>query len=200
MENSNFVKIIILVLAGLTIWNTFRIETVIEDGGLVPQASSADNLFTTEGLTNASLEEQVAFLTEQIALMQKEVESQQSAIDRLSRQPKSSTSSTGSGRSSASSSRGAAPKIDAKVRVDNRYVEGRTHLPSGKNGITGTVVVEVKMNQLGMVGTATIIEGTTITDEDVRHSCKEAALKTDFSFNPEAPTTTVGTITYTFSN
>ena len=103
MENSNFAKIIILVLAGLTIWNTFRIETAIEDGGLVPQASSADSLFTTEGLTNASLEEQVAFLTEQIALMQKEVESQQSAIDRLSRQPKSSLSSTGSGRSSASS-------------------------------------------------------------------------------------------------
>ena len=54
------------------------------------------------------------------------------------------------------------------------------------------------MNQLGMVGSASVVSGTTITDEDVLYSYKEAALKTDFAFNPEAPQTSVGTITYIF--
>ena len=55
------------------------------------------------------------------------------------------------------------------------------------------------MNQLGMVGSATVASSTTIMDEDVLYSCKEAALKTDFAYNPDAPKTSIGTITYTFN-
>ena len=58
---------------------------------------------------------------------------------------------------------------------------------------------KVKMNQLGMVGSATVASGTTIIDADVLYSCKEAALKTDFAYNPDAPKTSIGTITYTFN-
>ena len=58
---------------------------------------------------------------------------------------------------------------------------------------------KVKMNQLVMVGSATVASGTTIIDEDVLYSCKEAALKTDFAYNPDAPKTSIGTITYTFN-
>ena len=51
-----------------------------------------------------------------------------------------------------------------------------------------------------MVGSVDIVtSGTDINDEDVLYSCKEAALKTHFAFNPEAPETSIGTITYIFN-
>jgi hypothetical protein len=55
------------------------------------------------------------------------------------------------------------------------------------------------MNRVGIVSKATVNTGTTITDEEILDACKEAALKTSFGYNPEAPDHSIGTITYTFT-
>ena len=189
MENSKGLKLVVLLVALLAIWNTYRIETV--DGGSILDFQS-DSLEVAED----DVYGRIAFLEEQVAELQSTVASQQSKIDRLS----SNRPSTGNGSTSTKPVRTTTskPKVDAKVRVENRYVQNKPTLPEAKAGCTGVVVIEVKMNSLGMVGSATVASGTTITDEDVLYSCKEAALKTDFAYNPDTRTS-IGTITYTFN-
>ena len=182
MENSKGLKLVVLLVALLAIWNTYRIETV--EGGSILDFQS-DSLEVAEDDVFG-----------RIAILEEQVSELQSKIDRLS----SSQSSTGKSTTSTRPTRTTAskPKVEAKVRVENRYVQHKPALPEAKAGCTGVVVIEVKMNSLGMVGSATVAGGTTITDEDVLYSCKEAALKTDFAYNPDTRTS-VGTITYTFN-
>ena len=182
MENSKGLKLVVLLVALLAIWNTYRIETV--EGGSILDFQS-DSLEVAEDDVFG-----------RIAILEEQVSELQSKIDRLS----SSQSSTGKSTTSTRPTRTTAskPKVEAKVRVENRYVQHKPALPEAKAGCTGVVVIEVKMNSLGMVGSATVASGTTITDEDVLYSCKEAALKTDFAYNPDTRTS-IGTITYTFN-
>lgn len=182
MENSKGLKLVVLLVALLAIWNTYRIETV--EGGSILDFQS-DSLEVAEDDVFG-----------RIAILEEQVSELQSKIDRLS----SSQSSTGKSTTSTRPTRTTAskPKVEAKVRVENRYVQHKPALPEAKAGCTGVVVIEVKMNSLGMVGSATVAGGTTITDEEVLYSCKEAALKTDFAYNPDTRTS-VGTITYTFN-
>ena len=182
MENSKGLKLVVLLVALLAIWNTYRIETV--EGGSILDFQS-DSLEVAEDDVFG-----------RIAILEEQVSELQSKIDRLS----SSQSSTGKSTTSTRPTRTTAskPKVEAKVRVENRYVQHKPALPEAKAGCTGVVVIEVKMNSLGMVGSATVASGTTITDEDVLYNCKEAALKTDFAYNPDTRTS-VGTITYTFN-
>ena len=182
MENSKGLKLVVLLVALLAIWNTYRIETV--EGGSILDFQS-DSLEVAEDDVFG-----------RIAILEEQVSELQSKIDRLSSSPSStgkSTTSTRPTRTTASK-----PKVEAKVRVENRYVQHKPALPEAKAGCTGVVIIEVKMNSLGMVGSATVASGTTITDEDVLYNCKEAALKTDFAYNPDTRTS-VGTITYTFN-
>ena len=197
MENSKFLKVIILILAGLTIWNTFRIESTLEEGPLFTE-SAEDSLAVTSTPSGSDLEGQIAELTHKVSELQRAVNDQKSKIERLSRQSNSDTRGSGRNLSRSSSPSQSNPKVEAKVRVENRYVQGTTHLPSGKNGITGSVTVEVKMNRVGMVGSVKVTSST-INDEEILNSCKEAALKTDFAYNPEAPDTSIGSITYIFN-
>ena len=182
MENSKGLKLVVLLVALLAIWNTYRIETV--EGGSILDFQS-DSLEVAEDDVFG-----------RIAILEEQVSELQSKIDRLS----SSQSSTGKSTTSTRPTRTTAskPKVEAKVRVENRYVQHKPALPEAKAGCTGVVVIEVKMNSLGMVGSATVASGTTITDEDVLYNCKEAALKTDFAYNPDTRTS-IGTITYTFN-
>ena len=182
MENSKGLKLVVLLVALLAIWNTYRIETV--EGGSILDFQS-DSLEVAEDDVFG-----------RIAILEEQVSELQSKIDRLS----SSQSSTGKSTTSTRPTRTTAskPKVEAKVRVENRYVQHKPALPEAKAGCTGVVIIEVKMNSLGMVGSATVASGTTITDEDVLYNCKEAALKTDFAYNPDTRTS-VGTITYTFN-
>ena len=188
MENSKGLKLVVLLLALLAIWNTYRIETA--DGGSILDFQS-DSLEVADD----DVYGRIAILEETVAELQSIVMSQQSTIERLS----SNRPPTGRGTSSNPTRTASKPKVEAKVRVENRYVEYRVPLPEAKAGCTGVVVIEVKLNQIGMVGSATVASGTTITDDDVLYSCKEAALKTDFAYNPDAPRTSVGTITYNFN-
>lgn len=87
-----------------------------------------------------------------------------------------------------------------KVRVEDRYVQGEPKLPAGKFNEEGTVVVKVLIDYGGRV-VSTSIQSSTVTDEDVQYACREAALKTRFSYNVHAGADSrlAGTITYTFS-
>ncbi len=88
----------------------------------------------------------------------------------------------------------------AKARVENRYVEGDIVLPEGKFLEEGTVTVNVYVDFMGTV-TKTDIASSTISDEEVKYACREAALKTDFSLDVHAGADSrlKGTIVYTFS-
>lgn len=199
MENSKFIKVIILILAGLTIWNTFRIEN-IHEGRAGKKSESTEAIDFSRDHSEEDIISMIAELTEKTEALQKTVEAQQSEIARLSKQSRSNVSASGRQTNRSSTpSRSTTPKVEAKIRVENRYVNGQTHLPKGKSGITGVVVIKVEMNQLGMVSSAVVASGTTINDEDIQYNCTEAALKTDFAYNPGAPETSVGTITYTFN-
>lgn len=89
--------------------------------------------------------------------------------------------------------------VTAKARVENRYIDGKTPLPNVSSGPSGTIVVNITINNIGLVGSVSIDKSSTISDEEIRDLCKEAALKTRFSFNPEAPNRVTGTITYSFT-
>ena len=179
MENSKGLKLVVAILALLTILNTYRIETVAGGGILDFQSDSLE-------VAEEDVYARIAILEKAVAELQNTVTTQQNKIARL-------TTSKPTRRAEPK------PKVEVKVRVENRYVEYKPTLPEAKAGCTGAVVIEVKMNEIGMVGSAAVASGTTITDEDVLYSCKEAALKTNFAYNPEAPRTSIGTITYTFN-
>jgi hypothetical protein len=146
----------------------------------------------------------VSDLAKSVSDLQSKVNSMQKTVDRLSGgQRQASTNTVSSSASSAQPSSGnkssGRVSVTAKVKVEDRYVSGKTPIPSVTNGPTGVVVIGVTMNRVGIVSKATVNTGTTITDEEILDACKEAALKTSFGYNPEAPDHSVGTITYTFT-
>lgn len=111
---------------------------------------------------------------------------------------KSSSSETISS-SSKSTNQKVRVSVTAKVKVEDRYVPYRTYLPNISEGPVGKVVVNITIEHSGSVVSARINPESTISDEDILDACKEAALKTGFSYNPEAPSKQTGTITYTFT-
>ena len=146
----------------------------------------------------------VSDLAKSVSDLQSKVNSMQKTVDRLSGgQRQASTNTVSSSASSAQPSSGnkssGRVSVTAKVKVEDRYVSGKTPIPSVTNGPTGVVVIGVTMNRVGIVSKATVNTGTTITDEEILDACKEAALKTSFGYNPEAPDHSIGTITYTFT-
>ena len=146
----------------------------------------------------------VSDLATSVSDLQSKVNSMQKTVDRLSGgQRQASTNTVSSSASSAQPSSGnkssGRVSVTAKVKVEDRYVSGKTPIPSVTNGPTGVVVIGVTMNRVGIVSKATVNTGTTITDEEILDACKEAALKTSFGYNPEAPDHSIGTITYTFT-
>ena len=146
----------------------------------------------------------VSDLAKSISDLQSKVNSMQKTVDRLSGgQRQASTNTVSSSASSAQPSSGnkssGRVSVTAKGKVEDRYVSGKTPIPSVTNVPTGVVVIGVTMNRVGIVSKATVNTGTTITDEEILDACKEAALKTSFGYNPEAPDHSIGTITYTFT-
>lgn len=110
---------------------------------------------------------------------------------------KSSSSETIS--SSKSTNQKTRVSVTAKVKVEDRYVSGETYLPKVTEGLVGKVVVNITIEHYGRVVSARINPGSTISDEDILDACKDAALRTSFSINTEAPSKQTATITYTFT-
>ena len=211
MESKGLIKLLLLIIIGLTVWNTYRIEVEMEKIEEAKTESFAESI-----LSNGENSMKMDAINKKVSDLEQKVKTLQSKVNDLSRLPKnapvtttqkstpttttstSSTSPVSSTATSSSQAKRSLPKVEAKVRVENRYVDFRTPLPSAVEGITGTVVINVKMNRLGTVTSVSVNNGSTITNEDVIYNCKDAALRTNFAYNPDAPTTSVGTITYTF--
>lgn len=87
---------------------------------------------------------------------------------------------------------------DVKIRVDDHYPEMYTEFPDVSFPRDQKVVIDVIVNRLGIVTKAVVGDGTTVRDEDVLYVCKMAALKIDFSFNPDAPDRMAGKVTYSY--
>lgn len=90
-------------------------------------------------------------------------------------------------------------QVKAKERIEDRYATGGVVLPDVECDSEGVVVVDITVDRLGIVTGAEEGSGTTISDDEVLYRCKEAALKTRFSYNPDAEPQTSGTIKYIFT-
>lgn len=66
--------------------------------------------------------------------------------------------------------------------------------------VQGKIVVNIQVDREGNVLIANVtLQGTTITNADLRNKCEAAALKAKFTPNPSAPEIQRGTITFRFS-
>ena len=216
MEKNFALFLLTLLAVALSIWNTYSINVSKSDinGMQLPSAIPMtdnpidENKFQVpdiESLLN-KLEHQGGFLTikdydkllNRINELERDVRSQQTTIDKLSK--KGTDTSYPTSYTRRSNIKSVTPHVTARIRVDNRYANDNIPLPNINYPINGVVVVKICINQIGMVGSVDIVTSDTdISDEDVLYSCKEAALKTHFAFNPEAPETSIGTITYIFN-
>lgn len=71
--------------------------------------------------------------------------------------------------------------------------------PSSSTSDIGTIVVEIFVNQEGTVVRAKGgVRGTTIFDNNMWRKCEQAAKKSKFAADPDAPEVQKGTITYKF--
>lgn len=88
--------------------------------------------------------------------------------------------------------------VSTSYRLEDRYVIGKVELPEHLGVQGGQITVNISVNQSGTVKKTSIVDGSTITDQEVIESVRRAALRTDFNSNYDAPELVEGTITYTF--
>ena len=87
----------------------------------------------------------------------------------------------------------------ANAHVKGRNVVGSMPKPSYATQTEGIVVVQVKVDQYGNVTEAIPgAEGTTVTDKTLWNAARNAAMKTTFNMDANAPAVQSGTITYIF--
>ncbi len=73
------------------------------------------------------------------------------------------------------------------------------HRPNDDFSEEGNVVVDIWVNRAGQVVRAEVAQkGTTIINSEMRQKAKQAALRSTFQSDPDAPEEQHGTITYTF--
>ena len=87
----------------------------------------------------------------------------------------------------------------ANAHVKGRNVMGTIPTPAYTTQTEGIVVVQVKVDQYGNVTEAVPgAEGTTVTDKTLWNAARNAAMKTTFNMDANAPAVQSGTITYIF--
>ena len=87
----------------------------------------------------------------------------------------------------------------ANAHVKGRSVVGSIPKPTYATQSEGIVVVQVKVDQYGNVKEAVPgAEGTTVTDKTLWNAARNAAMKTTFNMDANAPAMQAGTITYIF--
>lgn len=87
----------------------------------------------------------------------------------------------------------------ANAHVKGRNVVGTLPKPSYGSQLSGTVVVQVKVDQYGNVTEAVAgAEGTTVADKALWAAARSAAMKAHFNMDANAPALQTGTITYIF--
>ncbi len=85
----------------------------------------------------------------------------------------------------------------ANAHLSGRNVVGTISKPVYNAQLEGTVVVQVKVDQYGVVKEAVPgVSGTTVTDKGLWNAARTAAMKTKFNMKADAPVVQTGTITY----
>ncbi len=88
---------------------------------------------------------------------------------------------------------------EPNARLTGRSVNGSLPRPSYPVQKSGTVVVDIWVDQYGKVQKAVAgAEGTTVTDKDLWQAARKAAFGANFNMSAEAPALQKGTITYIF--
>ncbi len=214
MEDNNnnlLVKGLAIILIAILGLNVYRTETTKKEmaqlATTVEQLSAqldsigvAEAPVGTAPVASGISKKEFSTLSKSVSSLESKVTALQGTVDRLahSQSQTGSTTRSSSTISELASSNGRV-SVSAKVKVENRYVQGKTPLPNITTGPTGVVIINVSMDQIGIVGSVSVNSNSTITDEDIQDLCKEAALKTDFAYNPYAPNKSTGTITYIFT-
>ena len=222
MENNGIVKWLAITLIAILGINVYRTETTKKEMSqlattveqLSAKLDSLDGVAPSgKGRASGISKKEFSSLSKAVSSLETKVAGLQGSIDRLSRShsiagTSSKTPSTAASQSSNPSSPVVATNtttskgqvsVSAKVKVENRYVLGTTYVPKITTGPSGIVVIDVTLTRTGTVTAVSTNSRSTISDEDIIDACKEAALKTGFAYNPEAPDKTRGTITYTFT-
>lgn len=87
----------------------------------------------------------------------------------------------------------------ANAHLQGRTVQGMLHEPSYSSQNEGIVVVTIRVDQYGTVTEAFPgAKGTTVTDKRLWAEARNAAIKTKFNTDANAPAIQEGTITYIF--
>jgi len=88
---------------------------------------------------------------------------------------------------------------EPKANLKGRTLNGSLPRPSYPVQATGTVVVDIWVDNYGIVTKAVAgAEGTTVTDKDLWNEARKAAMKASFNMSADAPPMQKGTITYIF--
>lgn len=186
-------------------------STTIIQGASKEEFSKLEGSVSTMQSKITALQSKVEQLTRsqtQMATTLKKVTTVSSSTTGTVSSSSSTTKSVSSTKSSSSETISSSSKstnqkrnvtVTAKVKVEDRYVTRVTYLPKISEGPIGKVVVNITITQYGSVVSARINPESTISDEDILDACKDAALRTSFSINPEVPDKQQATITYTFT-
>lgn len=122
----------------------------------------------------------------------------QNALFTKGRVKKGSGGSTGVGEGSGKGSGGEGGGSGISFSLEGR---GSTSLPkpTATSSENGTIVVTIMVDQEGNVVSAkAILRGTTLRDTNLWRRCEQAAKKSKFTANPDAPELQGGKITYIF--
>ncbi len=186
-----------------------KVQTPAGNTTVVQGASKEEVTKLTSSIS--SMESRITALQSKVELLAQNQKKIASTIQKTTSTSSSSSSSTKTVSSSSKStsvesisssqsdSRKVRVSVTAKVKVEDRYVRDETYLPKISEGIAGKVVVGIYINHTGEVISARIKPESTISDEYILDACKDAALRTKFSFNFEVSNKHPGTITYTFT-
>ena len=88
---------------------------------------------------------------------------------------------------------------EPNAKLAGRSINGTLPRPSYGVQTSGTVVVDIWVDNYGIVQKATPgAEGTTVTDKELWNEARKAAMQASFNMSAEAPAMQKGTITYIF--
>ena len=128
----------------------------------------------------------------------KEPEINQNALFRGGRVKKGSGGDAGEGKGDGKGSGGDGAGSGTSFSLAGRGAKSLGK-PSSTSKETGSVVVEIRVNQDGdVVSAKAVLRGTTLLDTNIWRLCEQAARKSKFTANPDAPEVQKGKITYIF--
>ena len=211
-DNGNMIvkvlAIVLIAILGINVYRTEKTNRVVltiseKVDSLNMRLDSLEQIKSPNaGSSFKTMNKKVADISKTVARLESKVEKLSSSKQPAATAPKTAVSSTPTSKPSntapASGTKGRVA-VSAKAKVENRYVEREIVLPKITTGPTGIVVINVSVDMIGKVVAVSVNSKSTITDEEILDECKDAALRTRFSYNTDVLSNVMGTITYSFS-